>query len=187
MNIFAVDENPTRAAKDLPDTLVMKMPLECSQMFSSWAFNTRGIRLVKKDGGFYGVKGHANHPCTRWLYDKDENVSWLLRHSLALCAEYTERFGKTHACEITIRRMIGDLHWEFPPFEEHSPFVLCMPEAHKDLKDPVGSYRRFVNTEKGYADWKYGPEPEWWDWEINQAAKEKWVAERIKRRLEKSL
>ena len=185
MNIFVVDLDPVQAAKDLPDKLVGRMALESCQMFSSWAFNTHGIRLVKKDGTLYGTKGHSNHPCTKWLYESPANVSWLLHHAIAHCEEHTARRKTIHACEKTLRGLIDDLSKEQDPlavdFTSVTPFVLCMPEQYKNPADPVESYRNFLMGDKGYAEWNYCSPPSWWNHETHKPAREKWLAEKMRK------
>ena len=71
MNIFAVDEDPSLAAYQLPDKHIVKMPLECCQMisivYSDW-YHRYGP-VFNKDGRPYNTKKGAfrNHPCTKWV------------------------------------------------------------------------------------------------------------------------
>jgi hypothetical protein len=167
MNIFAVDENPIVAARALPDKLVVKMPVESAQMLCPWAFNTHGVLISKPQGGVYGTKGFANHPCTKWQYEDPANVAWLLLHAFGLSAAYTERYGKNHGI-LPALFQIAQLYEEkhgLPSehFKHHTPFAMAMPEQFKDENDRVGSYRRYVNETKGYAVWRYTEPPTWWD------------------------
>ena len=107
MNIFAVDEDPALAAFSLPDKHIVKMPLETTQMialvFSKWYWNIGPV--LKSDNQPYNTAKGAfrNHPCTVWAAESADNLQWLFQHGISLCQEYTERFGKKHACERSIR------------------------------------------------------------------------------------
>jgi hypothetical protein len=57
VNIFAVNDDPRLAARDLPDKLIVKMPTESIQLLTPWAFNTHGVYIQKPDGTNYGIKG----------------------------------------------------------------------------------------------------------------------------------
>ena len=60
---------------------------------------------------------------------------------------------------------------------DHTPFVLAMPEQYKDPTNPIQSYRNYLIGEKGYAVWKHGNEPDWWDAEANKPARERYLAD----------
>lgn len=193
MNIFAVSNNPEEAAKDLPDKLLSKMCLESTQMLAVWGFNSRSIRIPRKDGQPYGVNGHKNHPCTRWLYESDNNVKWLVEHAYALAKEHARRrsmvTGKTsdrHAC----LRALDSLREQCPDldrltWEEHTPFPQAMPDQYKS-DNPVSSYREFMMHEKGYAVWQLkDTEPSWWNHEKHRPCREKYLAEQQKKKLQR--
>ena len=65
MNVFAVDDDPAKAAFQLPDKHIVKMPLECCQMlsivYSSWYHNIG--KVFKADGTPYKTEKGAfrNH------------------------------------------------------------------------------------------------------------------------------
>ena len=100
MNIFVTDADPVKSAQVLPDKHIVKMPLETCQMLSIVASEKWGHGfgvLPKLDGAPYKTDKGAfrNHPCTVWA---QTYFRWLIEHGLALCAEYTHRYGKTHSC-----------------------------------------------------------------------------------------
>ena len=111
MNIFVTDPSPVKSAQVLPDKHVVKMPLETCQMLSIVASDKWGHGfgiLPKVDGSPYKTDKGAfrNHPCTIWA---QTNYRWLIEHGLALCAEYTHRYNKTHSCQYTINVLILSL------------------------------------------------------------------------------
>lgn len=190
MNIFAVDEDPIIAARALPDKLVVKMPIESVQMLAPWAFNTHGVLISKPDGGHYGTKGYAHHPCTKWQYEDPANVAWLLLHAFGLCAAYTERYGKNHGI-LPALFQLAQLYEEkhgLPSehYKSHTPFPLAMPAQFKDENDRTGSYRRYMNGAKGYAEWRYTEPPKWWDVELHRPVREEYLQQRAAKRLKKA-
>ena len=145
MNIFVTDPDPVKSAQCLPDKHVVKMPLESCQMLAIVASTKWGHgfgKLPKLDGTPYLTdKGAFRvHPCTIWA---QENYRWLIEHGLALCAEYTHRYGKVHSCQHTLEhaKMI------FPPSNgEVTPFARAMPDEFKyDTSiDTITAYKRYI-------------------------------------------
>ena len=145
MNIFVTDPDPVKSAQCLPDKHVVKMPLESCQMLAIVASTKWGHgfgKLPKLDGTPYLTDKGAfrGHPCTIWA---QENYRWLIEHGLALCAEYTHRYGKVHSCQHTLEhaKMI------FPPSNgEVTPFARAMPDEFKfDTSiDTITAYKRYI-------------------------------------------
>ena len=100
MNIFVTNPDPHKAATELPDKHVVKMPLETCQMlsiiYSKWYYDWG--TLNKKDGTTYATKKGAfrNHPCTQWAADSIFNTAWLIQHGCALSQEYSS--DNAHPC-----------------------------------------------------------------------------------------
>ena len=106
---------------------------------------------------------HKNHPCTIWARESLENYQWLCELGIELCAEYTYRYGKTHACEKHIRFLQGGK----PPIPSKglTEFAQAMPDVYK-CHDAVDSYRNYYFFEKyTFLSWKGKingrEEPEW--------------------------
>lgn len=156
MNIFAVDRDPEVAAQCLPDKHVVKMPLETCQMlsiiFSPW-YRDWGT-LPKKDGTPYNTAKGAfrNHPCTIWANESDENLAWLIAHGVALCKEYSHRYGKKHACESGINAAIQIFRdhtgHSYKDYTSVVSFARAMPDDLKfdDSLDDIQAYRLYLNT-----------------------------------------
>jgi hypothetical protein len=197
MNIFAVHADPGVAARSLPDKLVVKMPTESLQLLTPWAYNAHGAYIQKPgqnelfdtDKKYYGIKGFAHHPCAKWQYESPSNVAWLLRHALEMCNEYTNRYGKLHGAlhgiyqvlNLFIETYSADVFWV-----DHTPFVLAMPEQYKNPENPVQSYRDYLLNEKGYAVWKHNNEPDWWNHETHRPARERYLAEKEEKRIQRA-
>ena len=94
MNIFYLDKDTKTCAEMHVDKHVVKMVLESAQMLSTaW----REYSSEYADEHELYKKAHLNHPCSIWVRLARENYQWLYDHFIALCEEYTHRYGKTHA------------------------------------------------------------------------------------------
>ena len=192
MNIFAVNNNPRLAARDLPDKLVVKMPTESVQLLTPWAFNTHGVYIQKPDGNEYGTKGFAHHPCAKWLYESPANVVWLYEHADEMCDEYTRRYGKVHGVSYALVQLHGLINWHYPDtnWTDRTDFPQAMPDEFKVPGDPVTAYRNYINGYKGYAVWNYSEKPDWWDEKKHEPIRKQYLqereAKRMKRQHEKS-
>lgn len=163
MNIFITDSDPSLAAKNLSDKLILKMAVESTQIAAT-AMSEKYLNLgtlTKKDGTPYRPT-HVNHPCVKWAGSSIHNLKWLTEHGIELTKEYTRRYGKVHACESPLQLADHILLYLGADPRKHDPFVLAMPEAYRS-QDPVKSYRHYLHT-KGYSSWK-DPQsiPKWWD------------------------
>ena len=159
MNIFVTDPDPVASAQCLPDKHVVKMPLETCQMLSIVASHQWGHGYgdlpKKKTGTFYSTSKGAfrNHPCTIWA---QENFRWLIKHGLALCAEYTHRYAKVHSCQLTLE--YADII--FPAIECPTPFTRAMPDEFKyDTSiDTFTAYKTYIAS-KPWASSNYLRDP----------------------------
>ena len=143
MNIFYTDVDPDTAARSLPDKHIVKMPLETVQMLVSVCMRYDAPHRVLTKAGTVHRGGYKHHPCTVWAGDSRANAGWLLAHGLALCEEYTRRYGKVHACEEQLETLRWDLNTV--PFDQmdRTPPALAMPD-HLKADCPVESYRRCI-------------------------------------------
>jgi len=186
MNIFVLDRDPVRAAEAHCDKHVVKMILESGQMLS--AAHWLGWKKMLKPPGDLKARGvqewlkehvhlelqpkwkmtHVGHPCTQWTQRVWGNYMWHSRLGLALCDEYTRRYGKVHKSHEYHRW----LNRHIPPtFEETienpvgiTPFAVCMPDDVKVPDDPVASYRNYYNVHKArMTRWAYTEKPVWFN------------------------
>jgi hypothetical protein len=187
VNIFAVNDDPRLAARDLPDKLIVKMPTESIQLLTPWAFNTHGVYIQKPDGTNYGTKGFAHHPCAKWLYESPSNAVWLYEHADEMCDEYTRRYGKIHGVAYALVQLRGLLDWHYPDVNwiDRTDFPQAMPDEFKVPDDPVTAYRNYINGYKGYAEWRYSEKPEWWDEAKHDPIRKQYLAEREAKRMKR--
>jgi Pyrimidine dimer DNA glycosylase len=163
MNIFVTSESPIESAKVLPDKHIVKMPLESCQMisiiYSKWYHNWGTI--PKSDGNPYNTEKGAfrNHPCTVWASENYQNLAWLIKHGLALCSEYTDRYGKIHSCQnsLTEAARIFFEHTNKPLnhfYTQVKIFARAMPDDLKNNTqiDTFESYRLYLNTKPWIKD-----------------------------------
>ena len=162
MNIFVTSKCPIKSAKVLPDKHIVKMPLETCQMLAivcseKWGhgFGT----LPKVDGTPYKTdKGSfRNHPCTIWANDFVMNWQWLLSHGLALCKEYTLRYGKVHTCEGTLLYAKTILPTGDPTGRSGKgpkPFVFAGPDEFKydETVDIYTKYKMYIASKPWVKD-----------------------------------
>jgi hypothetical protein len=152
MNIFVLDQNPKLAAQMLFDKHVVKMALETAQILST--INNGPYR-----------KTHEKHPCVIWAGSFKLNYRWLCDHGIAICKEYTYRFGKIHKCQDVIEFLYdSDIYRNNIP-SGGSAFVQCMPEVFKHHYAEIAyrNYYRFKARELGIDKWTKRGQPEWWN------------------------
>jgi|TARA_R110002124_G_scaffold100647_1_gene247656 hypothetical protein len=167
MNIFVLDYDPVKAAQAMDCVRVPKMVTESAQMMAS-ALRYHGatdeqMPLTKSGTPYKG--GYAHHPCTIWAGDSRANFIWLARHAIALCEEYTKRFGKHHACQDPIIDMYCICG--LIPFTNSrvlTPFAQAMPDEYKNY-DAVKAYRAYYHSKadsKGGVHYRHTSPPDWW-------------------------
>lgn len=138
MNIFYLHSNPVTAAHYQHDKHVVKMCLETAQILCTVAHSV-GVPAPYK-------ATHARHPSVLWAAAAQDNFAWLVLHGLALCTEYTYRYGKTHACQ----QIIADLRpvVDRLPAVPFTPPTQAMPPEFQCSHDTVQAYRTYYLERK---------------------------------------
>ena len=179
MNIFILSECPVKAAQLQCDKHVIKMIVESAQMLSTahrmldgvqeHRKSKSGMRVVKywalqdeREELFYKAV-HTGHPCTVWTCESVANYQWHYEHFVALCDEYTYRYGKVHRSDTLLREALARTP-ERLLRENRTPFKLAMgtnPECISE--DPVKSYRAYYQTKQDRFSmvWTAREVPEW--------------------------
>lgn len=153
MNIFVLDLNPIKAAKYHNDRHCVKMILETTQLLS-----TALPHLEKGRVGPY-KSTHTNHPCSVWARECRGNYHWLWKLGVALCKEYTHRYGRVHRCEPHLE----NLRLSKRVSKKITPYAQAMPERYR-LPNVVTAYRAYYMGEKRHlAKWTNRKKPCWWD------------------------
>jgi hypothetical protein len=191
MNIFILDNDPIIAAQLQCDKHVPKMVVESAQMLST-AHRVLDGKLTRKPSKsgktmvkywdlyegqddleaemLYYKAVHVGHPCTVWTMESNSNYNWHYQHFIALCEEYTYRYGKLHK---TARDLASALY-STPrniPDGPLTPFPLAMKSNPECFfwNDPVKSYRAFYQTKQNRFKmvWTKRPKPEWFNADIH--------------------
>lgn len=152
MNIFVLSEDPIEAAGMMCDRHVLKMILESGQMLC--AAHPPEMSPWKRT--------HYNHPCTVWARSSTENYMWLAAHGLALCEEYTRRYGRRHRSEDVLLWCAENVPQSIP-LGPLTPFAIAIKDTTYHRGDAVSSYRAYYIGEKSrFARWRYCDPPTWW-------------------------
>jgi hypothetical protein len=177
MNIFFLALNPQTCAKYHCDAHCVKMILEACQLLWT-AFHLTGTEewehFVPPNIKVYKPT-HKNHPTAIWVRSSEGNFRWTSRLAFELCLEYTERYGKRHACQDMAEWFLNNMpecdeKTKAKPItvyptknipENCTPPPLAMPtEYHCD--DLIEAYRDYYRGDKRrFAKWKNGKIPDW--------------------------
>jgi len=153
MNIFVLDTDPKIAATYHCNKHVLKMILESAQLLCT-ALHFYGVASVPYR------KTHENHPCSIWTRETRDNYLWVCSLGLALCSEYTDRYGKTHKTQ-DVLEWCAEMSDAIPEGRLTKHFQ-CMPEKYRG-PSAVEAYREYYRCEKSsFATWKNGNLPYWW-------------------------
>lgn len=127
------------------DRHVVKMILETCQLLCTaiWICGDGTVEPPYK-------KTHENHPSAKWARASKKNWIWLRDLGIALCEEYTYRYGKTHKSETHIRALtcpdLPDVDFTDPP--------QAMPNEYKH-SDVMTAYRNYYILGKSHLHlWK---------------------------------
>ena len=154
MNIFILDKDVKKNAQYHCDKHVVKMILETAQLLCGVHHMTN----QSNDQVPYKLS-HKNHPCAIWARESMSNYLYLCELGLALCDEYTHRYGKSHKSLQVILWCVSNR----PNLPEKglTEFAKAMPEEYK-VNSAVQSYRNYYRGAKaGFAVWKNRETPKW--------------------------
>lgn len=175
MNVFYLNENPTECAREHCDKHTTKMIIEYAQLMCTahrmldgemYLDKTKNGRSIKRwrlqdDREIILYKAsHVNHPSAIWARQSNKNYKWLSELFVALCDEYTYRYGKVHETDRKLRDAIQSLPTNIPVGAKTQP-PPAMPDYCK-LSDSVASYKNYYIKEKArFAKWTKRMTPEW--------------------------
>jgi hypothetical protein len=180
MNIFCLDQDPEKAARDLCDAHVIKMIVESAQMLAScFALD----RLAASDcpralTGTPRIHGHSNHPCTRWAMASSANMDWLILHALSMCHEKHRRYGGSHFSESFIRWCDLRRNDSIVPIGGLTEFAVaisadqqCRKHQGFDELPAIEKYRLYYIYDKSrFAKWKFCSPPKWFTQGISRVS-----------------
>lgn len=160
MNLFILDSDAEKAARQYTDRHCVKMPLEISQQLCSVYWN-QNIEAPYR-------KTHSNHPCSIFARTSCLNFEWVVRHGKVLCDEYTARYNRRHASQDVIEWCDKNSHnLIFDKFEQTDFAIAIAPEMKcRQIKgfdgfDAVTKYRLYYKIDKAHLhQWKRN-KPNW--------------------------
>ena len=180
MNIFYLNNDPKVCAEMHNNKHTVKMILEYAQLLSTahrYLDGTlvTGLSKTGRQRKQYVLPDsrehilysstHINHPSAIWVRQSPENYLWLANMLIALCEEYTYRYGKTHKverdglCYVLLKNIphnIGN-----SGFTQPTP---AMPDKYKVKDDSIQSYKNYYNGDKQHiANWKNRNQPSWYE------------------------
>ncbi len=156
MNIFILDKDVKKCAQYHCDKHVVKMILETAQLLCGVHHMTTPVN----ENVPYKLS-HKNHPCAIWARESYTNYLYLCELGLALCDEYTHRYGKRHKSMEVIFWCISNR--PNIPDKGLTEFAKAMPEEYK-VESAVESYRNYYRGAKsGFVSWKNRDVPRWFN------------------------
>ena len=165
MNIFFLSRFPRKCAKYHIDKHVVKMILETAQLLSTtwWVLEPSKALDIHAQEHIYR-KTHVNHPCAIWARETLGNYTWLAQLGLALCKEYTHRYGRIHKTQDRLQWMSDHVPMSIPLGDMVDP-PRCMPDELKSWHgSTVSAYRRLYIRKKQYdmpCRWTNRDQPKW--------------------------
>lgn len=167
MNIFVLSDLPHEAAAHHCNKHVVKMILESAQMLCTAHWFSHLHIHNKKISDFKRVRDaqswlrevvdpekqppwkmtHINHPCNVWTRESTANYEWHSQLGLALCDEYTRRYGKVHK-STSVHYWLAN-NAPLLPSGKRTEHPQCVPDDCKaGSSDPVSAYRSYYNRYK---------------------------------------
>jgi len=195
MNIFALSKCPIKSAHQMIDKHIVKMPTETCQMLhtNSLFFDyvehyneeptLKQLKEFHKDINSNLMKpAMLNHPSTIWARQSMHNAKWLYEHGLALCEEYTYRYGKIHGSESRIKD-VEDYYIQAGDSSKATPVTVAMDDKYRleygvwgeDWDFVISSYRHYYLEGKWrFAEWRMNRQPSWWGKDHIQKKYQEW-------------
>lgn len=178
MNIFILDKCPVKSAQMQCDKHIVKMPLESAQMLSTahrvldgdmyYDVSNKGNKvrryaLAESNDVFYKAV-HQGHPCVIWTMESKANYDWHYRHFVALCDEYTHRYGRMHLSEEKLKVLLRTPPKNTPDIGP-TDFRLAMSLFPECIVkgNPVESYKNYYLSKLSYVKmvWTKRDMPQW--------------------------
>ena len=139
------------------------MILETAQLLSTcWWVSNRSYTEFFLSKKIYKPISNITHGCAIWVRQSRQNYEWLASLGMALCKEYTYRYGRKHKTE----ELMEFLQKNVPKLPDAgiTPVYQAMPDECKD-KDAVTAYRNYYMhpVKAKLRHWKKRELPEWFE------------------------
>ena len=168
MNIFYLHKDPVESAKLHCDKHVVKMIIEYAQMLSTAHRMLDGTEYISQTLGGRRIKrwkhpiplwevvlykaSHINHPSAIWVRENAIQYQYMYDMFVALCDEYTYRYGKIHMTDEKLRALLNEIPtnmelgtWREPP--------QCMPDDVKTESTITAYHKYYAVYKKDFAKW----------------------------------
>ena len=168
MNIFAVNSDPRIAALELPDKLIPKMIVESAQMLSTahrmidgeqyYDLSKNGRRIARwrhPNSNLENVlykASHQNHPSAVWVRENAIQYQYMYDLFVALCDEYTYRYGKVHMTDSKLRDVLNNIPDKMPLGDWREP-PQAMPDDVKSESSLDAYHKYYREYKKSFAKW----------------------------------
>lgn len=180
LNLFYLHEDPIKSAELHCDKHVVKMIIEYAQMLSTAhrmldgeqitaIQNGRRIQRWNLDGDkdlhtlemqttLYKAS-HINHPSTKWVRENAIQYQYAYDMFVALCDEYTYRYGKVHLTDKKLRKLLNNLPNNIT-LGVYSEPPQCMPDDVKSESTITAYHKYYAVYKKDFAKWTDRPVPQ---------------------------
>jgi len=174
MNIFYLHDSPEECAKMHNNKHCVKMILESAQMLCTthrhldqfFSQDEKGdyvftqVGIMKDNESVVYKTAHLNHPSTKWVRESGNHYMYLYNLFVALCDEYTFRYGKVHLTDTKLRNLLKEQPKNIPNAGFKKP-PQCMPMVYKN-EDTILAYRTYYMSAKSkFMDYKKREAPQW--------------------------
>lgn len=123
---------------------VIKMIVEYAQLLCTAHHLGDAVLTTDERERLYRLT-HQNHPCAVWVRGASSHYDWLYRLFVALCDEYTHRYGRVHLTDSKLRHVLNK-----SPISTDTPFVpppQVMPSEYQQA-DTIEAYRAYYRQGK---------------------------------------
>ena len=149
MNLFILHNSPRQAAQWNCDRHICKIPIEAGQLLCA-AYHLQGISAPYR-------LSHKNHPTSKFTRASCLNFEWVVEHGIALCEEYTARYGKRHASQDVIEWCAKNSHnlvfdqYDMTDFAiAIAPEMKCRQVEGFEQMSAVEKYRWYYRLDKAH-------------------------------------
>ena len=179
MNIFYLHEDPVRSAQLHCDKHVVKMIIEYAQMLSTAHRMLDGTQYIDQSSGrrikrwrlanpymesFLYKASHINHPSAVWVRENAIQYQYMYDLFVALCDEYTYRYGKRHSTDEKLRVALAVKPINIPEkaFTQPTPAMSHYPDCIVE-GDSLKSYHNYyIQAKNSFAKWTKRSVPTWY-------------------------
>ena len=168
MNIFYLHKDPVESAKLHCDKHVCKMIIEYAQMLSTahrmvdgeqyYGLSKNGRRIARwrhPNSNLENVlykASHINHPSAVWVRENAIQYQYMYDLFVALCDEYTYRYGKVHMTDSKLRDVLNNIPDNMPLGDWREP-PQAMPDDVKSESSLDAYHKYYREYKKSFAKW----------------------------------